>query len=68
MCLVAPDNRNCCAVLRVCGVVPDAGHFVDAAGGYSDVDTYRSFFQAGTWERCVASRTKCPTRLVVIVR
>ena len=66
--IVDSGNRTRCDFLHLRGVVSGAGHFVDAAGGYSVVDTYRSFFQAGTWERCVTSRTKCPTRLVVIVR
>ena len=51
---VAPGNRDRSTVLYVGGVVPDAGHFIDAAGGYSDVDTYGSVFRAGTRERCIS--------------
>jgi hypothetical protein len=53
MPIVAPGNRNRCAVLHFGGIVPDAGRFVDAACRYSDVDSHRFVFRTGTWERCV---------------
>jgi hypothetical protein len=54
--IVAPGNRNCCGDLHFRGAVFDADHFVDAAGGYSDVDT---FFRTGSCAlRFVTSRTK----------
>jgi hypothetical protein len=38
-----------CRLLHLRGVVSGAGHFVDAAGGYSDVDTCCALgFVAGT--------------------
>jgi hypothetical protein len=41
----------------------DAGHFVDAAGGYSDVDTCRYVFRTGTCAlRFVTSRTEAKTK------
>ena len=57
---VDPGNRNGCDLLHCRGVVSDAGHFVDAAGGYSDVDTCcAARFVAGTCAlRFVRSRTK----------
>ena len=36
--IVDPGNRTRCDLLHLRGVVSGAGHFVDAAGGYSDVD------------------------------
>ena len=39
--IVDPGYRSRCGDLHLCGVVSDAGHFVDAAGGYSNVDTWR---------------------------
>jgi hypothetical protein len=53
MPLVAPGNRNRCAVLHFGGIVSGAGRFVDAACRYSDVDSHRFVFRTGTWERCV---------------
>src|SRR5262249_15215289 len=35
---VDPGNRTRCDLFHLRGVVSVAGHFVDAAGGYSDVD------------------------------
>jgi len=39
--IVDPGNRSRCDLFHLRGVVSVAGHFVDAAGGYSDVDTCR---------------------------
>ena len=36
--IVDPDNRTRCDLFHLRGVVSVAGHFVDAAGSYSDVD------------------------------
>ena len=54
--IVAPGNRNRCGDLHLRGAVFDADHFVDAAGGYSDVDT---FFRTGNCALSfITSRTK----------
>ena len=47
--IVDPGNCTCCDLFHLRGVVSVAGHFVDAAGGYSDVDTRCAVgFVAGT--------------------
>ena len=60
--VVDPGNRNRCDLLLLRGVVSGAGHFVDAAGGYSDVDTCCAvgfFARTGRYDlRSVTSRTK----------
>ena len=40
--IVDPGNRSRCDLFHLRGVVSVAGHFVDAAGGYSDVDPCRN--------------------------
>ena len=37
--ILDPGSRSRCDLLHLRGVVSGAVHFVDAAGGYSDVDT-----------------------------
>jgi hypothetical protein len=37
--IVDPGNRTRCDLFYLRGVVSVAGHFVDAAGGYSNVDS-----------------------------
>ena len=58
--ILDPGIRNRCGLLHLRGVVSGAGHFVDAAGGYSDVDTCcAARFVTGTCAlRFVTSRTK----------
>ena len=46
--IVGTINRNRCTVLHFSRVVSDAGRFVDAAGGYSHLDSYCFVFRTGT--------------------
>ena len=58
--IIAPGNRTRGGLLHLRGVVSGAVHFVDAAGGYSDVATCCAVgFVAGTCAlRFVTSSTK----------
>ena len=68
--ILDPGIRSRCGLLHLRGVVSGAGHFVDAAGGYSDVDTCcAARFVAGTCAlrfvtsrkpRCRSARLGCP--------
>ena len=57
--IVGPGDRTRCDFFHLCGVVSVAGHFVDAAGGYPDVDPcYNVHFVTRTGTRdskCVIS-------------
>ena len=68
--ILDPGNLSRCDLLHLRGVVSGAVHFVDAAGGYSDVDTCcAARFVAGTCAlrfvtsrtpRCRSARLGCP--------